>query len=88
MIDVVFSTLARAYAAAQAKPIATASAGASTGLVAWLINWVEAFTKFFQLAAGFFGALAAALAVLFLLPRFIRFVRAWRKRGLAAADLE
>jgi predicted RND superfamily exporter protein len=78
----------RLYDAAQAKPIATAAAGGGVGFFGWVVTWAEFFTKFCQLVAGFFGAVAAFLAVLFLLPRAIRFVRAWRARGLASADLE
>lgn len=82
------SVLFRLYTAAQAKPLATAGTGASTGLLGWFINWAEFATKFFQLFAGFFGACAAGIAVLFLIPRLIRFVRAWRASGLVNADKE
>lgn len=82
MIPVLPAMLARVTE----KPVLVSTAGATGGLGAWFVTHSDHFIRFFQLVGGFFGCLLAVVSFLFALPKCIRFVRAWRARGLAAAD--
>lgn len=71
---------------AQAKPIIVAASGAATGTATWFLVWGEHLRLALALAAGFFGLLCTAATFLLITPRLLRFIRAWRARGLTEAD--
>ena len=65
-----------------------AALGSAGGLGAWLLTHGETVLLVIQIVGGLFGCLLAIVSFLFVLPRFIRFVRrAWRV-GLSRADRE
>lgn len=73
---------------AQAKPAVVAAGGAVVGAGGVAATWAHDLELLFRLIGGFFGALGAIIAVLLVTPRVVRFVRAWRRRGFLAADIE
>ena len=79
---------ARITETVQAKPAVIAAGGGATGLFTWLVDWAHVFSELFQLVAGFFGCLLALGSFLLVLPKLIRFFRAWQARGLDHADQE
>jgi hypothetical protein len=79
---------ARVSELAQSKPAIVASGGSVAGFGGGLVVLLDHFTRVFQFFAVFFGALGAFIAFLLVLPRLIRFLRAWKARGLLAADKE
>jgi hypothetical protein len=81
-----FAAFMSAFSLAQAKPALVASAGAVAGAGGVVATWAHELELYFRLIAGFFGALGAFIAVLMVTPRFLRFLRAWRRRGLLSAD--
>lgn len=73
---------------AERNPIRFATMGATSGLFAWFVSHAEGMKLIFQLIGGGLGALLAAISLLLALPRFARFLRAWRRRGFTRADIE
>lgn len=78
----------RLFEFVSAKPVISTTAGAGAGLGGWLVSKIEVATKLLQLGACGFGFISAFFVVLLATPKVIRFVRAWRARGLIAADQE
>lgn len=76
------------FARANEKPLLVAASGAAGGLGAWFVTWSDHFIRIFQLVGGLFGCLLAVVSFILALPRVLRFVRAWRARGLLSADKE
>lgn len=71
-----------------AKPALVAATGSAGGFVAWFAAHAQHLILLFQLVGGFFGCLLAVVSFLFVTPRCVRFLKAWRRRGFSRADVE
>lgn len=67
-------------------PLVVAAIGATGGLGGGIIAWLRQATDVLQFVSVFFGSLLAVGGFVLFLPKIIRFVHNWRRRGIKYAD--